>query len=157
MRGLSVNSELNGKPSGRCVDVHAINTCFVSGAHALILAVIRLRDIAQIGNSIVCPVTVDVVYLVFGPGPEMIKPCKPVGLVDFPEYAYSPVALCVDAAHNGAGLPSFKFGAKLVSATAYSAREYAGFWVVVHKCFKLFLSDHLGTFSQRESEGCGRR
>lgn len=153
MLGLSANSDLNGIALVLRVHVHAVYACFVSGVAALVFAIFRLWHIAQIGNAIIRSVTVDVVNLVFGPAPEMIKPCKPVGLVDFPEYAYSPVALCVDAAHNGAGLPSLKFGAKLIPAAAYAAREYAGQWVVIHKYFKLFLSDHLGTFSQKVVRG----
>lgn len=147
--GLPANPDLRNIFPVLSGYVNSVNAGLVPAVTALVLAIFSLRNIAQVGNSVVTGDAVDMVDTMHGEAPVMVKPRKAMGLPYTAKDTNPDIpAPFMDCAHYLAFLPPRELSAELIATGIFAAREYPCFRVIMDICFKLFLGNHFGTLSK---------
>lgn len=100
-----------------------------------VLRVHWLRHIAQIGESIIQRVSVDVIYVVTWPFACHVKPCEPMRVMEFSVEEENHPSV------YGAGNGSSYVANFYAVTSAHFSGKHASLWIVMQK-FSKFLSAH---------------
>jgi len=125
------------------------NSGFVTSVPTGVFPIFSIGNLSKVVDSVVASIAINMVNLIFWPSTIVVKPCKSVGLIDFPRNGYPSIPAAINKSHDIANFPAAKLSAKLVPTTAHRPSENSSCAVVMDVLLQLLLIKHEGTFSQK--------